>query len=69
MEWMIPFMGWFLVAVGILKVLDWKRFTENFMKYDLIAMRSKTYSNLYPLIEIKKGFLSTGVREIGRAHV
>ncbi len=55
MEWMIPFMGWFLVAVGILKVLDWKRFTENFMKYDLIAMRSKTYSNLYPLIEIMLG--------------
>jgi len=55
MEWMIPFMGWFLIAVGTLKLLDWKRFTENFMKYDLIAMRSTTYSNAYPLIEILIG--------------
>jgi len=55
MEWMIPFMGWFLIAVGILKVLDWRRFTENFAKYDLIAMRNKTYSKAYPLIEILIG--------------
>ena len=55
MEWMIPFMGWFLIAVGILKILDWKRFSTNFAKYDLIAMRSKTYSNAYPLIELVIG--------------
>ena len=47
MEWKIPFKGWFLIAVGNLKVLDWKRFTENFAKYDLIAMRNKTYSKAY----------------------
>ena len=55
MEWMIPFMGWFLIVVGILKILDWKRFSINFAKYDLIAMRSKTYSNAYPLIELVIG--------------
>ena len=55
MEWMIPFMGWFLVAVGSLKILDWKRFSENFSKYDLLAMRSKIYSKSYPLIEVLLG--------------
>jgi len=55
MEWMIPFMGWFLVAVGILKILDWTRFSENFSKYDLLAMRSKIYSKSYPLIELLLG--------------
>ena len=55
MEWMITFMGWFLVAVGILKVLDWDRFTKNFRKYDLIAMKNKTYSNIYPILEIMIG--------------
>ena len=55
MEWMIPFMGWFLIVVGILKILDWKRFYINFAKYDLLAMRSSLYSKAYPLIELVMG--------------
>ena len=55
MEWMIPFMGWFLIVVGILKILDWKRFYTNFAKYDLLAMRSSLYSKSYPLIELVIG--------------
>jgi hypothetical protein len=55
MEWMIPFMGWFLITVGILKILDWKRFSKNFSKYDLIAMKSSLYSKSYPLIELVIG--------------
>jgi hypothetical protein len=55
MEWMIPVMGWFLIVVGILKILDWKRFYTNFAKYDLLAMRSSLYSKAYPLIELVMG--------------
>jgi len=55
MQWMINFMGWFLIAVAILKILDWKKFASNFSMYDLIAMRSKVYSWSYPAIELVIG--------------
>ena len=54
-EAMIKFMGYFLVIVAILKIIDWKKFSENFSKYDLIAKRSKTYSFSYPIIELAIG--------------
>ena len=52
---MTQIMGWFLIAVGLLKIFDWKKFAENFAKYDLIAMRSKSYSYSYPLLELLIG--------------
>ncbi len=48
-------MGWFLIAVGLLKIFDWKKFAENFTKYDLIAMRNKSYAYSYPLLELLIG--------------
>ena len=57
---MVNFMGYFLIIVSILKIIDWKKFSENFSKYDLIAKRSNIYSVSYPLIEliIGIGFLN-----------
>ena len=54
-EAMIKFMGYFLVIVAILKIIDWKKFSENFSKYDLIAKRSQAYSFSYPIIELAIG--------------
>jgi len=61
MSLMIQFMGGFLIVVGLLKVFDWKKFAENFAKYDLIAMRSKSYAYSYHLLELLIGgaFLSS----------
>ncbi|RZD32480.1 MAG: hypothetical protein CXT77_00040 [uncultured DHVE6 group euryarchaeote] len=52
---MTQIMGWFLISVGFLKIFDWKKFAENFAKYDLIAMQSKSYAVSYPLIELLIG--------------
>lgn len=55
MPLMTQIMGWFLISVGLLKVFDWKKFAENFSKYDLIAMRSNSYAYSYPLLELLIG--------------
>ncbi|MBT4134981.1 hypothetical protein HOE39_01420 [Candidatus Woesearchaeota archaeon] len=55
MPLMTQIMGWFLISVGLLKVFDWKKFAENFSKYDLIAIRSNSYAYSYPLIELLIG--------------
>ena len=52
---MIQFMGWFFIAVAILKFIDWKGFAKAFAMYDIVAKRSKTYSYSYPIIELALG--------------
>ena len=55
-NYMILFMGFAFVVVSILKLLDWKGFAKAFAMYDLIAMKSKFYAFIYPLIELALGF-------------
>ena len=52
---MIPFMGWFFIAVAILKFIDWKGFARAFAMYDIVAKRSKGYAYAYPFIELGLG--------------
>ena len=55
MDYMRLFMGYFFVAVSILKMADWKGFVRAFSKYDLLAKNMKGYAALYPLIELGLG--------------
>lgn len=50
------FMAGFFTIFGLFKVLKWKGFVMAYREYDLIAMRSKAYAYLYPVIEIGLGF-------------
>ena len=49
------FMAIFFIVFGSFKLLDWKGFADAYSTYDLFAKRSRTYSYLYPLIELSLG--------------
>lgn len=53
--WMHYFMGFFLCQFAMLKIFNVKQFAEGFQKYDLVAMRSRTYALCYPFIELVLG--------------
>lgn len=46
------FMGYFFLAFGFFKTLDWKGFISAYAEYDIIAARSKAYAAAYPAIEL-----------------
>ena len=52
---MVQFMGWFLVVISLLKVIDWKGFAMAFAEYDLLAKKSRLYAFAYPAIELGLG--------------
>lgn len=52
---MVQFMGWFFVAVAVLKLIDLKGFAHAFSMYDIVAERSKFYAYIYPFIELGIG--------------
>lgn len=52
---MHDFMGAFFLIFGMLKVISWKMFAENFQGYDPLAAKSKTYAYIYPAIEVLLG--------------
>ena len=54
---MQPFMGVFFVIVAILKLADVNGFVMGFRQYDLLAMRSKLYAQVYPFLELVLGIL------------
>lgn len=54
---MRQFMGGFFLLFGLLKVINWDEFAKAYVLYDVIAMRSKFYAYLYPLIEVVLGVM------------
>lgn len=52
---MVVFMGVFFVIVAILKMLDWKGFSMAFGMYDIVAVKSKAYAYVYPVLELAIG--------------
>ena len=54
-EWMHYFMGFFFCQFAMLKIFHLGGFVEGFQKYDLIAMRYRSYGYLYPFIELALG--------------
>lgn len=54
-EWTHSFMGVFLCLFAMLKIFQPTQFADGFQKYDLIAMKSRFYAYLYPLIELALG--------------
>ena len=52
---MLKFMGWVLVLLSLLKVLDWKGFANAFAMYDIVAKKSRLYAFAYPAIEFGMG--------------
>lgn len=53
--WMHFFMGFFLCQFAMLKLFHPISFADGFQKYDLIAIRSRAYAYLYPIIELALG--------------
>ena len=53
-------MGGVLVIFSLFKLFDISAFAADFAKYDLLAMRVRTYGRAYPFIELGLGiaFLS-----------
>lgn len=49
------FMGFFFLVFGFFKVLAWKDFAWTYASYDIIAKKSRTYSYIYPIIELSLG--------------
>ena len=56
-SWMHDWMGFFLVVFAMLKLFDLAGFASGFQKYDLLAMKSRTYAKLYPFFELGLGLL------------
>jgi uncharacterized membrane protein YphA (DoxX/SURF4 family) len=50
-------MGIILIGLSVLKLWDWKGFSNAFQTYDIIAKRSKLYSKAYPLLEMSIGIV------------
>jgi hypothetical protein len=50
------FMAGYFLLFGALKVSNWSAFVRSYRKYDWLAARSKTYSWLYPALEVLLGF-------------
>jgi hypothetical protein len=51
------FMGAFFLVFGSFKLFNLKKFAEAYRMYDLLAMRYKFYSFLYPFIELALALL------------
>jgi hypothetical protein len=51
-EFMRVFMGFFFLAFGSFKALQWTEFAGVFGEYDLIARRFRLYGLAYPAIEL-----------------
>jgi hypothetical protein len=49
---MCHFMGIFLLQFSGLKLFDIKGFAKGFARYDLLAMRSRSYGLIYPFLEL-----------------
>lgn len=54
-EWMHFFMGIFLCQFAMLKIFQPMQFADGFQMYDLIAVKSRTYAYIYPLMELVLG--------------
>jgi len=52
---MNDFMAGFFIIFSAFKLLNWKGFADAYTTYDLLAMRSRAYAYLYPLIEMALG--------------
>jgi hypothetical protein len=53
---MATFMGAFFIIFGSFKMYNHRAFVDAFSSYDLIAQRSRTYAEIYPVIELSLGF-------------
>lgn len=49
------FMGYFLVLLSTLKLIDLPSFQKSFLKYDLISKKINFYGYLYPFLELYSG--------------
>lgn len=56
-HYMSHFMGWTLIAFGLLKLEDINSFAVGFQNYDLFAKKSLLYAKLYPALEVVMGVL------------
>lgn len=54
-HFMSHFMGWTMIAFGMLKLEDIDSFAQGFVKYDLLASKSTLYARSYPMIEVVLG--------------
>ncbi len=54
---MLTYMGIFFVIFSLAKLLDLSGFIKAFSEYDIIAKRSRMYSQIYPGIELLLGLL------------
>ena len=54
-HWMHGWMGGVLVIFSLFKLFDISAFAADFAKYDLLAMRVRTYGRAYPFIELGLG--------------
>ena len=54
-SWMHYFMGFFLCIFALLKLFQPRQFADGFQMYDLVAMKSRIYAYIYPLIELALG--------------
>lgn len=55
LRFMENFMAAFFIVFSAMKLFNWKGFAEAYQTYDLLAKRSRTYSYLYPFIELFLG--------------
>ena len=57
-------MGLFLLKFSALKLFNISGFAKGFAKYDLLAMRSRTYGMIYPFLELvlALGYLVGGAK-------
>lgn len=49
---MVEFSGFFFLFLATLKFWDLKGFSHSFSQYDIVAKYSKTYSYIYPFLEL-----------------
>lgn len=54
-QWMHYFMGILFCQFSLLKLFNISGFADGFQRYDLIAMRTRTYALVYPFIELLLG--------------
>jgi hypothetical protein len=54
-DFMAALMGWFFLFFGLAKIFSLRSFVVAFQRYDLIAMKSKTYAYAFPFLEIGAG--------------
>ena len=58
LDWMRAmrnFMAGFFLVFSFFKLLNWSGFADAYQTYDIVAMRSRAYAWLYPLIELGLG--------------